>query len=105
MAHKCANPTLYPPGDRVLEMNGHNKAMIEEYPPTDVQLLMFDGAPHVPSLLGHTPMAKYQYRAISQFTAWALGKAQKAGIEIEDDSSIHLGEKSEMVNPSILYGS
>lgn len=71
-----------------MELNGHDASMIQQYPPTNVQLLMFDGAPHVACLLGHTPMATYQYRAISQFTAWALGQAQKTGIDIEADTDI-----------------
>lgn len=58
-----------------------------KYLPTDVQLLVFDDAPHVATTLGHTRSAKYQYRAIANFSPWALSRAQHAGMDLQDDTS------------------
>jgi hypothetical protein len=44
-----------------------------------VQLLVFEDGAHAAPTLFHTRTAKFEYRAISQFAAWALAKAQ--GIE------------------------
>jgi len=62
---------------------------VTRYPPTDVQLLVFDDCPHVAPMLGHTRGAKYAYRSISQFAAWALAKSQRTDIEIDDDASMY----------------
>lgn len=84
LAHKMANPHDYDLFDMVSSLNGENPADKYKYPPTDVQLLVFDDGPHAAPTLGHIDVAKFQYRAISQFAAWALARAQNAEIEIED---------------------
>jgi hypothetical protein len=76
LAHKAANPSSYPPSDEVLARNGDTYEDVTRYPPTDVQLLSFDNGVHAAPTLGHTRGAKFEYRAISQFAAWALAKAQ-----------------------------
>lgn len=84
LAHKMANPYDYPLSDLMVEMNSENTADQTKYPPTDVQLLVFDDGPHAAPTLGHTDIAMYEYRAVSQFVAWALARAQNTDIEIED---------------------
>lgn len=84
LAHKMANPPDYPLSDLVLGYNHENPEDRFKYPPTDVQLLVFDDGPHAAPTLGHIDVAKFQYRALSQFAAWALARAQNTEVEIED---------------------
>jgi hypothetical protein len=81
LAHKAASPTSYPPCAESLARNGQTMDDVNKYPPTDVQLLIFDDTPHAASTLMHTEPAMFEYRAVSQFAAWALAKAQ--GVEHE----------------------
>ena len=88
MAHKCANPAKYaPPEESMTEIA---KAALKQYKPTDVQLQVWDDLCHVAPTLSFTHPAKYMYRSIAQFGAWALARAQKRGIEIMDDDDISL---------------
>lgn len=84
LAHKMANPSEYRLSDLMTEYNGENPDDDTKFPPTDVELLVFDDGPHAAPTLGHIDVAKHQYRSVSQFAAWALAKAQNAAIEIED---------------------
>lgn len=86
LAHKCANPQKYAPPEAT--MNEQAKASLAKYPPTDVQLQVWDDLCHVAPTLSFTRPAKYMYRSIAQFGAWALARAQKRGIEILDDDDI-----------------
>jgi len=86
VAHKCANPSKYLPADIFLD--GKARAAIKKYKPTDVQLQVWDDLCHVAPTLSFTRPAKYMYRAIAQFGAWALARAQKTGIDILDDDEI-----------------
>lgn len=86
LAHKCANPQKYAfPEDMMSEKD---KEMLAKYPPTDVQLQCWEDLCHVVPLLSFTRPAKYMYRSIAQFGAWALARAQHTGIEIPDDDAI-----------------
>lgn len=86
LAHKCANPEQYaPPPDR---MDEKGRALLEKYPPTDVQLQVWEDLCHVAPTLSFTRPAKYMYRSIAQFGAWCLARAQHRGIEILDDDNI-----------------
>jgi len=76
LAHKAAHPESYPPSDEILIQNGNTYEDVTRFPPTDVQLLIFEDGAHAAPTLGHTRGAKFEYRAISQFSAWALAKAQ-----------------------------
>ncbi|TWU77676.1 hypothetical protein ED733_008227 [Metarhizium rileyi] len=70
VAHKCAHPRKYaPPLERLSE---RELELLEKYKPT------------------FTRPAKFMYRSIAQFGAWALARAQKRGIEIlyDDDISV-----------------
>lgn len=96
LAHKMANPARYAPCEFTLLRNGNNIADIHAHPPTKVQLLSFDDGCHAQPTLGHTNIAKYQYRSVAQFAAWALATAQRADIEIDDTRSeceVEFGER------------
>ncbi|KAK5626427.1 hypothetical protein RRF57_002142 [Xylaria bambusicola] len=86
LAHKCANPEKYPPGD--IHLDETAKGQISRFKPTDVQLQIWDDLCHVAPTLSFTRPAKYMYRSIAQFGAWALARAQKTEIEILDDDQI-----------------
>lgn len=86
LAHKLADPARYPPPDSMMDDQAWEQ--LRKYKPTDVQLQVWDGLCHVGPTLSFTSPAKYQYRAIAQFGAWALACAQKTEIEILDDDNI-----------------
>lgn len=86
VAHKCANPSKYMPPESTLDDRA--RTQIKQYKPTDVQLQVWDDLCHVGPTLSFTRPAKYMYRSVAQFSAWALAKAQKTDIEILDDEDI-----------------
>src|SRR3569833_307249 len=86
LAHKCANPSKNLPSDAILDDKA--RASIEQFKPTDVQLQVWDDLCHVAPTLSFTRPAKYMYRSIAQFGAWALARAQKTEIDILDDDDI-----------------
>ncbi|KAI0540255.1 hypothetical protein GGR58DRAFT_461401 [Xylaria digitata] len=93
LAHKCADPEKYPPGD--IYMNEIAREQISRFKPTDVQLQIWDDLCHVAPTLSFTRPAKYMYRSIAQFGAWALARAQKTEIEILDDDQISVISSSD----------
>ncbi|KAK5661939.1 hypothetical protein OQA88_10049 [Cercophora sp. LCS_1] len=86
LAHKCANPGQYQPHESLMDENA--KAHLEKYPPTDVQLQVWEELCHVAPTLSFTSPAKYMYRSVAQFSAWCLARAQKTEIDILDDDQI-----------------
>ncbi|KAK4454076.1 hypothetical protein QBC34DRAFT_473816 [Podospora aff. communis PSN243] len=86
LAHKCANPEEYLPAEAL--MDEHAKEQLKKYPPTDVQLQVWDQLCHVAPTLSFTSPAKYMYRSVAQFSAWCLARAQKTSIDILDDDRI-----------------
>lgn len=86
VAHKCADPSKYLPPESTLDEKAW--AQIRQYKPTDVQLQVWDDLCHVAPTLSFTRPAKYMYRSVAQFAAWALARAQKTDIEILDDDDI-----------------
>ncbi|KAK3333454.1 hypothetical protein B0T19DRAFT_126528 [Cercophora scortea] len=92
LAHKCADPASYALPNSLLDDQA--RAQLEQYKPTDVQLQVWDDLCHVAPTLSFTSPAKYQYRAIAQFGAWALARAQKTEIDILDDDRISFISKS-----------
>ncbi|KAL7907160.1 hypothetical protein GGI35DRAFT_80300 [Trichoderma velutinum] len=86
LAHKCANPTKYAPPDA--DLTDHGRRLLAKYKPTYVQLQVWDDLCHVAPTLSFTSPAKYMYRSIAQFGAWALARAQNRDIEIMDDDAI-----------------
>lgn len=82
VAHKAANPTAYPPGDVYLDEYDPNGEILNKYPPTCVQLQVWDDLCHVAPALSFTRPAKYMFRSISQFGAWAFARAQHLEVDI-----------------------
>lgn len=109
LAHKCANPAKYAPPPEDLDERG--RALLEKYKPTDVQLQVWEDLCHVAPTLSFTRPAKYMYRSIAQFGAWALARAQNRGIDIMDDDDISVissssstSDESERVNGDVNTG-
>ena len=64
--------------------------MLKKFKPTHVQLQVWDDLCHVAPTLSFTRPAKFMYRSIAQFGAWALARAQKTEIDILDDDDVSL---------------
>ncbi|GAB7363150.1 hypothetical protein MBLNU230_g3435t1 [Neophaeotheca triangularis] len=90
LAHKAANPKVYPSSDWILDEYDPHRHIANKYPPTDVQLQLWDDLCHVPHTLSFTRPAKYMYRSVAQFGAWALAHAQHKAITIPDDDSLSI---------------
>ena len=90
VAHKAANPQMYPPNDTIMRQFDPDGEIIDKWPPTDVQLQLWEDLCHVTPTLSFTRPAKYMYRSIAQFGAWALSRAQQKDIEIQNDDAISL---------------
>lgn len=85
LAHKAADPAKYPPGEAYMKEYPDSADIIHKWKPTDVQLQIWDDLCHVAPTLSFTRPAKFMYRSIAQFGAWALAKAQRTDIDIMDD--------------------
>ncbi|OBT70690.1 hypothetical protein VF21_10305, partial [Pseudogymnoascus sp. 05NY08] len=94
LAHKAANPTLYPPPEAFLKDNSAAREQTTAWKPTDVQLQVWDDLCHVAPTLSFTRPAKHMYRSTAQFSAWALARAQKREIEILDDDAVSVISRS-----------
>lgn len=93
LAHKCANPSKYLPAESLMDEKA--RAQVKQYKPTDVHLQVWDDLCHVAPTLSFTRPAKYMYRSIAQFGAWALARAQKTEIDILDDDQISIISSSD----------
>ncbi len=60
VAHKCADPSRYLPAEALLDDLAREQ--IGKYPPTDVQLQVWDDMCHVAPTLSFTSPAKFMYR-------------------------------------------
>ncbi|KAK0640937.1 Alpha/Beta hydrolase protein [Cercophora newfieldiana] len=92
LAHKCANPEGYLPAEALMDEQARKQ--VKKYPPTDVQLQVWDELCHVAPTLSFTSPAKYMYRSVAQFSAWCLARAQKCQIDIPNDDRISVISKS-----------
>lgn len=91
LAHKAAAPSHYPPSEAALSAQGPEAAAaVHKWRPTHVQLQVWDDMCHVAPTLSFTRPAKFMYRSVAQFGAWALARAQKQEIRILDDDEISL---------------
>ena len=90
IAHKAANPAQYPLGDAYRSKYDPDDTILKKYKPTPVQLQVWEDLCHVAPTLSFTRPAKYMYRSIAQFGAWALARAQSTSIEIVDDDNISM---------------
>ena len=95
LAHKAANPRQYPPSEAVMDQYDPQRTVLNQYPGTDVQLQVWEDLCHVPHTLSFTRPAKYMYRSVAQFGAWALARAQNRSIEILDDDAISIISEGE----------
>ncbi len=93
LAHKCANPAKYPLADSLMDESAREQ--LARFSPTDVQLQVWEDLCHVAPTLSFTRPAKFMYRSVAQFGAWALARAQKTEIEILDDDDISVISSSE----------
>ena len=89
LAHKAANPHKYPLPDAYRKYDPGDK-LLDAYKATPVQLQVWEDLCHVAPTLSFTRPAKYMYRSIAQFGAWALARAQDRPIEIMDDDNISI---------------
>lgn len=95
LAHKAAAPSKYP--SRSTPHTRHQPNV--QWPPTNVQLQVWDDLCHVAPTLSFTRPAKYMYRSVAQFGAWALAHAQKSTITIpNDDASDGSSETSSVLS-------
>ncbi|KAI9840834.1 MAG: hypothetical protein M1838_003881 [Thelocarpon superellum] len=94
LAHKAANPAKYPPGDAYLDRDPNSRETLKKWKGTDVQLQVWDDCCHVAPTLSFTRPAKYMYRSIAQFGAWALARAQQTEIDIMDDDDVSVISES-----------
>ncbi|KAI4166838.1 MAG: hypothetical protein LQ343_007716 [Gyalolechia ehrenbergii] len=88
LAHKAADPAKYPPSEAYMNEHPDAADIVHKWKPTDVQLQVWDDLCHVAPTLSFTRPAKFMYRSIAQFGAWALAKAQRTDIEIMDDDEL-----------------
>ncbi|KAL8949537.1 MAG: hypothetical protein Q9222_004359 [Ikaeria aurantiellina] len=88
LAHKAADPAKYPPGEAYMNGYPDSAEILARWKPTDVQLQVWDDLCHVAPTLSFTRPAKFMYRSIAQFGAWALAKAQRTDIDIMDDDDV-----------------
>lgn len=94
LAHKAADPLSYLPADIFLDEHDPDRILIHKYGPTNVQLQVWDDLCHVAPTLSWTRPAKYMYRSIAQFGAWALAHAQHEEIDIPDDDASSISSES-----------
>ncbi|DAA79207.1 TPA_exp: Lipase/esterase family protein [Trichophyton benhamiae CBS 112371] len=92
LAHKAANPEAYPPNDDILAKYDPDCKTLSQYKPTYVQLQVWNNICHVAPTLSFTRPAKYMYRSVAQFSAWALSRAQESSIDIPDSSPTSSGD-------------
>ncbi len=74
IAHKAACPRQYPPMDYYLDRDPRERENLQKYPPTLVHLQMYDDCCHVTPTISMCRPAKYMYRAIANFSLWALAR-------------------------------
>lgn len=101
LAHKAADPKTYPTWEGHLEDDetGRQKESVDKWPPTKVWLQIYDDCCHVTPTLSFTRPAKFMYRAIAHFGAWALTNATHTKIEIAEDDDISVISSSRSVTP------
>jgi len=90
LAHKAAAPLSYLPAPSAHLSAEFISSQAARYRPTNVQLQVWDDLCHVAPTLSFTRPAKYMYRSIAQFGAWALARAQKTAIDILDDDDVSI---------------
>ena len=85
LAHKAADPVEYPPSKEILDEYDPDRNLLYDHKPTDVQLQVWDDMCHVPHTFSFSSSVKLMYKAVAQFGAWALLKAQEEEDEKEKE--------------------
>ncbi|KAG8629335.1 hypothetical protein KVT40_003200 [Elsinoe batatas] len=85
-AHKAANPSQYPAPDSILDLHDSDRKQSSKYPPTKVQLQVWEDLCHVPHTLSFTRPAKYMYRAVAQFGNWVFSQSHYNGYPLTDQA-------------------
>jgi hypothetical protein len=98
IAHKAASPLSYPPSPSIHQSAELIQSKVARYRPTNVQIQVWDDLCHVAPTLSFTRPAKFMYRSIAQFGAWALARAQKTSIDILDDDDVSVISASSSVS-------
>ncbi|KAF2725033.1 alpha/beta-hydrolase [Polychaeton citri CBS 116435] len=97
LAHKAANPQGYIPSQVILDEYDPRREAVDKWPPTDVQLQLWDDLCHVPHTLSFTRPAKYMYRGVAQFGAWALARKKGSNtddiVDVDETSIISSGDE------------
>lgn len=94
LAHKAADPAAYQPMDAYLDEHDPDRNKVNQYEPTYVQLQVWEDLCHVGITLSWTKPAKFMFRSIAQFGAWALAHAQHEEIEIPNDDASSISSSS-----------
>lgn len=100
LAHKAAAPSDYPPSEAALAAQGASSEDVTKWPPTYVQLQVWEDMCHVAPTLSFTRPAKFMYRSVAQFGAWALSRAQNVEIRIQDDDAVSIISSASSENDS-----
>ncbi|KAF2149301.1 alpha/beta-hydrolase [Myriangium duriaei CBS 260.36] len=87
LAHKAANPAAYPAPEALLDIHDPDRKIQNKYPPTKVQLQVWEDLCHVPHTLSFTRPAKHMYRAVAQFGNWCYtNSARTPSVPNENDT-------------------
>ncbi|GMK53465.1 hypothetical protein CspeluHIS016_0100510 [Cutaneotrichosporon spelunceum] len=78
VAHKASHPTQYAPAEATLAEYPNEAALVDKYPPTYVELQVFEGACHVATTLAWTRSAKHIFRGTANFNIWAFKDAAQS---------------------------
>ena len=93
LAHKAANPAKYPCSEAFMKAEPAERTKLEKYPPTQVHLQVYDDCCHVTPTIAMCRPAKFMYRAIANFSLWALAKQsseqQQSIITFLRDANLH----------------
>ncbi|KAK5083574.1 hypothetical protein LTR05_006077 [Lithohypha guttulata] len=103
VAHKAANPQEYRLPEQYRQLHDPRDEILSKYKPTPVHLQVWDDLCHVTPTLSFTRPAKYMYRSIAQFGAWALSRAQKRAIEINEEQSSEDSSSEEDADPKAAF--
>jgi hypothetical protein len=80
-----AHPVKYQPRKAILDHYDPDRIIVNKYKPTNVQVQLWEDMCHVGHTLSFTRPAKFMYRSVAQFGAWALAHAQGRPIDIPGD--------------------
>ncbi|OTA21244.1 hypothetical protein BTJ68_15199, partial [Hortaea werneckii EXF-2000] len=90
LAHKAANPRAYPPSDAIMNEYDPRRIHIDHYPPTDVQLQVWEDLCHVPPHPLFHPSGEIHVSVSRSVWCLALAHAQHRAIEIQNDDAVSI---------------